>query len=167
MKYCPQCAAELIEKEMDEIARLVCGAECGFIHWGNPTPVVAAIIEYDGKVLLARNALWPEGWFALVTGFLEQKETPEEAVLREVEEEVGLKGELKSFVGHYAFKEQNQLLIMYHVKASGDIQLGEEIVEVKLEDKKDVRPWPMGTGPGLYDWLVAEGFEPEYMQFGD
>jgi NADH pyrophosphatase NudC (nudix superfamily) len=55
--------------------------------------VVAAIIECvdrDGAVLLARNHAWPERMFALVTGFLEKGESPEEAVAREVKEEVNL-----------------------------------------------------------------------------
>lgn len=160
MKYCPQCASELSENLLDQHIRLVCTASCGFIHWNNPTPVVAAIIEHQDKVLLARNAAWPEGWFALVTGFLEQNESPEEAVLREVEEEVGLVGEVESFVGHYNFTEQNQLLIVYHVRAEGDVRLGDEIVEVKHELKEDVRPWPMGTGPALRDWLLVQGIEP-------
>ena len=34
--------------------------------------VVAAVIEYQGRVLLARNAGWPAKMFALVTGFLER-----------------------------------------------------------------------------------------------
>jgi NADH pyrophosphatase NudC (nudix superfamily) len=48
---------------------------------GNPVPVVAALIEYQGKIVLARNAQWPEGMFSLVTGYLEKHETPEDAVV--------------------------------------------------------------------------------------
>ena len=33
-------------------------------------PVVAAIVEYEGKVLLARNVAWPPQWYALITVFL-------------------------------------------------------------------------------------------------
>ena len=50
---------------------------CGYVHWDNPLPVVAAIVEYEGRILLARNAAWQEGMFALITGFLENGETPE------------------------------------------------------------------------------------------
>ena len=37
---------------------------CGWTHWNNPTPVLAAVIECsdrDAQLLLARNAAWP-GW---------------------------------------------------------------------------------------------------------
>ena len=157
MKFCPQCTAPLESRFFDGRDRLICSAECGFIHWNNPTPVVAAIIEHEGKVLLARNANWPPNWFALVTGFLEAGETPEEGVLREVEEEIGLKGEIAGFVGNYAFREQNQLLVCFHIRTSGEVKLGEELADYKLEDIDEVKPWPMGTGPALRDWLVAQG----------
>ena len=160
MRYCPSCGMGLEARQVDDRERLACASNCGFVHWDNPTPVVAAIIEHEGQVLLARNAAWPEGWFALVTGFLERGETPEHGVLREVEEEVGLEGEIADFVGLYPFFEQNQLLLVYHIVTSGEVKLGAEIADYKLEDKADVRPWPMGTGPALRDWLVAQGAMP-------
>ena len=115
------------------------------------------------QVLLARNSAWPAGWFALITGFLEQGETPEQAVLREVEEEIGLRGSIESFVGNYAFMEQNQLLVVYHVVAAGTIRLNHEIAEVKLQPASEVRPWRQGTGPALYDWLLERGENPQFI----
>ena len=60
-KFCPNCATPLaMVTEMEdggEKARLRCPA-CGFTHWNNPTPVLAGVIEYQGKILLARNAAW-------------------------------------------------------------------------------------------------------------
>jgi NADH pyrophosphatase NudC (nudix superfamily) len=154
MRYCPQCRAELLEQTIDNKNRLGCAAACGFVFWDNPTPVVAAIVEYEGQVLLARNAKWPPDWFALITGFLERGETPEECVLREVEEELGLQGEIAEFVGNYSFPEQNQLLITFHVIARGKVQLNEELIEYKLLPPAEVKPWSMGTGPALRDWLA-------------
>lgn len=153
MRYCPQCRAEMIQQTIDNQTRLGCADRCGFVFWDNPTPVVAAIVEYEGKVLLARNAKWPPDWFALVTGFLERGETPEQCALREVEEELGLQGEIAEFVGNYTFLEQNQLLITFHVIARGTVSLNEELIEYKLVPHAEVKPWPMGTGPALRDWL--------------
>ena len=71
-RFCPKCATPLVKKVHHEKERLLCEAPgCGFIHWGNPLPVVAAIIEHEGQVLLARGRGWPEKVYALVTGFLE------------------------------------------------------------------------------------------------
>jgi len=161
-KFCPRCAKPLETSAYDGVERQKCPDKaCGFVHWNNPVPVVAAVIEHDGKVLLARNKLWPEKFFGLVTGFLEKDETPETGVLREVEEEVGLKGSIAGFVGHYGFQQMNQLIIAFHVQATGAITLNEELAEYKLLEPEKVRPWPTGTGHAMRDWLASRGHHPE------
>jgi NAD+ diphosphatase len=119
-RYCPRCGVELAESEHGGRTRPACPREgCGYVHWDNPVPVVAAIVEREGHVLLVRNKTFPEKWFGLVTGFLERGETPEEGVLREVKEELGLDAELRALVGAYAFLPMNQLIVAYHVVAHG------------------------------------------------
>jgi len=162
MKYCPQCADELTVKTMDGVPRKVCNTpQCGFVFWDNPVPVVAAVVEYEDQILLARNAQWPEGVFSMITGYLERDETPEQAVLREVQEELGLDGQLTQLIGHYSFFKRNQLIIAYAVNASGELQLNHEIAEVKRVDKKSVHPDEFGklqiTAKVFEDWLKITG----------
>src|SRR5256885_2425140 len=89
MKFCPSCAAPLRPKKVEGRVRLSCDADgCEYVFYDNPTPVVAALIEHGGTVLLVRNKEWPEKWDGLVTGFLEKDESPEEGGLREVREEL-------------------------------------------------------------------------------
>jgi ADP-ribose pyrophosphatase YjhB (NUDIX family) len=52
--------------------------------------VLAAVIEYRGQILLARNAAWPGRMFALITGFMEAGETPQGGIAREIKEETNL-----------------------------------------------------------------------------
>jgi NAD+ diphosphatase len=52
--------------------------------------VLAAVVEYQGKILLARNAAWPHKMYALITGFMEAGESPQEGIAREVKEETNL-----------------------------------------------------------------------------
>jgi len=162
--YCPTCSAELVQKED---GYLHCSsAECRFVFYGNPIPVVAAIIEYgDKEVLLAHNVAWPAQWYALITGFLEYGEHPAEAVLREVKEETNLDATMGSFVGHYTFKRMNQIIMVYHVKASGEIKLNEELDDYKLVPFDQVKTWPAGTGRGLKDFLEGLGYEVEEVPF--
>ncbi len=153
-RYCIECGGELIEKKIEGIKRLVCSSEsCGFTFWDSPVPVVAAIVEYRGKIILARNREWPEKIFALITGFLEKGESPERGILREVDEELGLKGEIESLIGVYSFLRKNQLIVAYHVKAEGEVRLGEEIVEIRHIPFEKLRPWEFGTGPAVRDWI--------------
>ena len=69
--------------------RLAC-TQCDFVHWRNPVPVVAAVVERAGRVVLVHSIGRPPTWYGLVAGFLERGEHPEAAVLREVAEELGL-----------------------------------------------------------------------------
>ena len=153
-KFCPQCATPLEVVEIEGISRQKCPA-CDFVYWDNPIPVVAAIVEHEGNVILTRSKGWPEKWLGIVAGFLEKDETPEQGVLREVREELGIDGEIVSFVGHYAFKLRNQIIFAYHVRIQGEITLGDELESIKAVPPEEVRPWDIGTGPALKDWLSS------------
>jgi NAD+ diphosphatase len=146
-----------------ERERNACPA-CGWVHWDNPAPVVAAVIEYDGRVLLARNAAWPPGMFALVTGFLERDETPPAAVAREVKEETNLDTRASSLIGVYDFARKNELIIAYHVVAEGEVRLSEELVDYRLIEPAKLRPWPAATGLALADWMRARGLPVEFLE---
>lgn len=161
-KFCPQCSAALAPRVEGERQRLACSA-CDFVHWDNPVPVVAAVIEYEGKVLLARNVAWPPGRFALVTGFLERDESPRDAVAREVKEETNLDAMEVTMIGVYDFALRNQVLICYHVVAQGTVRLNEELAEYRLIEPARVKPWPRGTGYALADWMRARGLTVEFM----
>ena len=153
-KYCPLCGKSLTKSTMDGKEVVCCPSNsCGYVFWDNPIPVVAAIVEMDGKVLLARNKEWPEKMFGLITGFLERGETPETAVKREVKEELGLDSEIRELVGVYSFFERNQLIITYHLFAAGEIKLGDELAEVKSIPIDKLKPWPFGTVHAVRDWL--------------
>ncbi len=145
MKYCPDCASLLELKRIDGVERKACPSpECNFVHWDNPVPVIAALVQYQGKVVLARNWQWPEGMFSLVTGYLERNETPEGAVVREVKEELGLNGKVQDFIGCYSFTEKNQVILAYWVVATGELKTGSEISEVKLLSREELRFWQFG-----------------------
>lgn len=141
--------------------RLRCPA-CGWTHWNNPTPVLAAIVELDGKVLLARNAAWPSKMFALITGFMEAGESPQAGIVRELKEETQLDAVSVQWVGAYEFLRMNQVILAYHVVARGRVQLSPELLEYRLYDLHELKCWPAGTGQALADWLRAQGREPVF-----
>jgi NAD+ diphosphatase len=154
--HCLRCGAALAAFHDGERDRLRCSADgCGWIHYGNPTPVVAALVEHDGDIVLARNHGWPEKLYGLVSGFLEAAETPEAGALREVREELGLvDAEIVSLIGVYAFELRNEVIVAYHVRARGPIQVGSELAGIKRVAPDRLRPWPMGTGLAVRDWLA-------------
>lgn len=156
--FCQKCGSPLMEQEKDGYLRQVCSSEeCSQVFWNNPVPVVAGIIEYDGNIVLIQNVGWPKEWYGLVTGFLEKGETPEQGMLRELKEELGLEGEIQSLVGNYSFFEKNELILAYHVIASGKIDMGDELSDYKVVPIDKVKPWPFATGIALGDWLERRG----------
>jgi NADH pyrophosphatase NudC (nudix superfamily) len=168
-RFCPACATELQPVELLEDGglktRLRCPA-CGWTHWNNPTPVLAAVIEcadQGGRLLLARNAAWSGKLFALVTGFMEAGETPEEGIAREVAEETHLEVLSQQLIGVYDFQRMNQVIIAYHVQARGEVRLSPELAEYRLFEPADVVCWPAGTGYALAQWLRGRGIEPRFI----
>jgi NADH pyrophosphatase NudC (nudix superfamily) len=168
-RFCLQCGQALAWLTQDEDggpkSRLRCAA-CGWTWWNNPTPVLAAIVECTdrgGRVLLARNAAWSGRLFALITGFMEAGETPEQGITREVLEETALQVDHLKLVGVYDFQRMNQLIIAYHAQAHGEVRLSPELAEYKLFEPQDLRCWRAGTGYALADWLRGRGHEPQFI----
>jgi len=62
-RFCPRCAAPLTQPAVDDGKRSVCSAGCGFVNYDNPIPVVAAVVEHEGRVVLAVNRAWRETWY--------------------------------------------------------------------------------------------------------
>lgn len=140
-------------RDLDGKQRLSCSSDrCGHVFWDNPVPVVAAIVEYNGEILLSRNYAWPEKVFGLNTGFLEKGETPEQGIIREIKEELNLDAEIVDFLGLYPFFPKNQLLIAFHVRAQGTVCTNEEIAETRLVPVEKLKSWPFGTG------LIVQSF---------
>lgn len=167
-RYCPHCRTELGPVERGGQTRLAC-PQCGFVHWRNPVPVVAAVVERAGCVVFVHSLGRPEHWYGLVAGFLERGEHPEAAVLREVAEELGVTGKLMAPIGIYAFDRLNQVIFIYHVVIPDDAPItlaADELDDYKEVPLAKVRPWRQGTGPGLRDWLVARGYDPVSVDFG-
>ncbi len=166
-RYCPSCRTELVTVERGGKPRLVCPS-CDFVHWRNPVPVVAAVVERDGHVILVHSIGRPPTWFGLVAGFLEQSEHPEQGVLREVDEELGIEARLNGLIGIYPFERLNQLIFAYHVVGGpGAITLDATELDAYREVPfAKLKPWRQGTGPALRDWLAARGYHPPVVDFG-
>lgn len=86
--HCPRCAsAELVSHEGKAMK---CPA-CGFLYFHNCASSVAGILEYNGKIILGRRACEPrKGLLDLPGGFVDYRESLEDALVREVEEELHL-----------------------------------------------------------------------------
>ena len=127
--------------------------------------MLAAVVEYEGKILLARNAAWSGEKFALITGFMEAGETPEGGIEREIAEETNLSTSALKLIGVYDFQRMNQIIIAYHAVCSGEVKLSPELVDYKLYAFEDVVCWPAGTGYAVADFLTSRGHTPTFLEW--
>lgn len=88
-RFCPACGADAFSERAPNLLR--CGG-CDFTFYRNPAVAVAAILTGpDGRVLMIRRGRQPaQGMLALPGGFVDLDETAEQALARELREELGL-----------------------------------------------------------------------------
>lgn len=86
-RYCGKCGKVTIHKS-DERA-VVCPS-CDTVLYPKISPAVIVAIVCKNKILLARNTNFTGGWYSLIAGYVDVGESLEEALVREVKEEVGL-----------------------------------------------------------------------------
>jgi len=92
--FCPYCSSAITKKMEGDNLRDYC-AGCRSFFYENPLPVVSSILDSERKILLVKRGRAPfKGMWCLPTGFAETGETIEEAVLRELEEETGIRGRI-------------------------------------------------------------------------
>ncbi len=121
LKFCPLCTTKLTPLSDAGNLYLQC-KKCKWMYYGNPLPAVAALVANDqGEILLVKRGVRPsKGRWALPSGFIEQKETPEHAVVRELHEETGINGSVNKLIGAYLEPTRfygNVLLIGYLMTA--------------------------------------------------
>lgn len=142
-KYCPKCAAELIQKVLfdDNIPRVTCG-ECGWIQLMLNAAGVAVVAHNGTQIAVIRPP--GEDGIALPAGLVEYCESPEESAVREVYEETGLEAKLVDELG-WCYVEQTRwpgpiFYFMYEAEIVGGSLRGSDEGEAILVDMKNMPP---------------------------
>ena len=109
--HCPSCGSRNIF--FDSVKKFSCKA-CSFTFYQNVAAAVAAILEYDKKILLIKRSNEPgKGKLDLPGGFLDPKETAEDAVKREINEELKINIRTLKYIASYpnTYEYKN---VLYH-----------------------------------------------------
>jgi ADP-ribose pyrophosphatase YjhB (NUDIX family) len=136
-RYCPVCGTFLRTGMIEGKGRKYC-PNCDFVDYKNPLPVALAIAVKGKKFLLIKRGIAPrKGTWASPSGFIEVGEGPEEACLRELEEETGVSGKIVKLVGVVRREDKevygDMLIVKYLVKVyEGKIIPGTEVEDVKF-----------------------------------
>lgn len=116
-RYCSRCGGGLQGHHSDHAMH--CNA-CNADYYPRISPCIIVIVTYQDKCLLARQAQWPAGRYSALAGFIEAGESAEQAVYREVFEEVGLKVDDIRYIGSQSWPFPGQLMLGYSARASSE-----------------------------------------------
>ncbi|MCJ9428357.1 NAD(+) diphosphatase [Kordiimonas marina] len=145
-RFCAKCGAEsrLIKAGYER----ECPA-CGAHHFPRTDPVVIMLVRRGDMALVGRGKGWPEGHYSALAGFMEPGESMEEAVAREVFEEVGLRATKVRYITSQPWPWPSSLMIGAEAWVEeGEISLQEsEIADAVWITKDDVRASMRGEHP--------------------
>jgi len=138
-RFCGRCGEPTVHAEAER-AKLC--PKCGLLSFPRLSPAVIMLVYRGDELLLARNRAFVDGFFSVLAGFVEPGESLEEAVRREVHEEVGLELEDIRYFGSQPWPFPHSLMIGFTARyASGEIRLQEdELVEAGWFDRRGELP---------------------------
>ncbi|MEN9868550.1 MAG: hypothetical protein RL748_4140 [Pseudomonadota bacterium] len=142
-RYCGACATPM---QMAPGERAFTCPACHMTAYPRISPAMMVLVRKGDAVLLARHTHSPTGRFSPLAGFLEAGESVEEAIHREVMEEVGLKVNNLRYFGSQSWPFPHSLMIAYTAEyVSGEIRVDEnEIAEARWFSPQDAfdKPYP-------------------------
>ena len=137
MEFCSNCGNKNQYGHIDGNTRYHC-TKCCAIHYENPRPTATLICPRDAEILLVKRAKEPgKGLWGLPGGFIELKESPEIAAVRELKEETQLDGHVVDILGtcsQFNTIYGDILLIGIHmmINDSTKLQAGDDADEAKF-----------------------------------
>jgi NAD+ diphosphatase len=138
-QFCPICGAATTPANSGEVRR--CTAD-GSLHFPRTDPaVIMLVVDDQDRALLGHQDAWPDGRFSTLAGFVEPGEAPEQAVIREVAEEVGVAVDEVSYAGSQPWPFPSSLMIGFFAHAATtEIKVdGEEISDARWFSRVDLR----------------------------
>ena len=152
-RFCGRCG---VKTQLDEKDMMLKCPSCGQVHYPRIAPAIIVAIRNEDKLLMAKHSYHDNIRYALIAGFVEPGESIEEAVHREVLEEVGIKIKNLKYMKSQSWPFPNSLMLAFTAEYdSGDIKVdGDEILKAKWFTKEEIIRY--GTDISVSDWLIQD-----------
>ena len=117
-RFCGTCGSETESRRGGHL-RACLDAACGLQHFPRTDPAVIMLVHDGERCVLGRQKIWPPGMHSTLAGFVEPGESLEEAVAREIEEEVGLKLDLAeiAYQSSQPWPFPSSIMLGFHARA--------------------------------------------------
>jgi len=143
-RFCPRCGGALAARKAGH--ELVCTG-CGKSQFPRTDPAVIMVVASgdpgsdDERCLLGRQSAWPEGRYSTLAGFCEPGETLEDAVRREVAEEVGIRVGDVEYFGNQPWPLPASLMLGFVARAeTTEVEVdGDEIEDARWFTRAEMK----------------------------
>ena len=126
-QFCGRCGLPLRTRTAERAKEC---SQCGLLHFPRLAPAIIVLVERGNELLLARSRHFMPGMYSVLAGFVEPGESLEEAVVREVKEEVGIEIKDLKYFGSQPWPFPHSLMIGFTANyAGGEISLDDQEIE--------------------------------------
>jgi len=126
-QFCGRCGVVLETRTVERAKEC---PRCGLLHFPRLAPAIIVLVERGNELLLARSRHFMPGMYSVLAGFVEPGESLEEAVVREVKEEVGIEVKDIKYFGSQPWPFPHSLMIGFTATyAGGEISLDPKEIE--------------------------------------
>ena len=115
-RFCGSCGSSTSVSKAGHL-RSCTNPECGAIHFPRTDPAIIVLVHSEDHCLLGRQARWPKGVYSTIAGFVEPGESAEQAVLREVWEEAGIRIDKMSYQSSQPWPFPSSLMLGFQACA--------------------------------------------------
>jgi NAD+ diphosphatase len=123
-RFCGRCGSPT-QSKTDERAK-VC-SQCNLIIYPEISPAIIVAVKRGKEILLAHARRFPTTFYSVLAGFVEPGETFEQAVQREIMEEVGIRVKDIRYFGSQAWPFPNTIMVGFTAEYdSGEIRIEEK-----------------------------------------
>ncbi len=156
-QFCGACGEKTVLSDADRSRTC---PDCQFPMYPRLSPAMIVAVERGDEILLARSPHFPPGIFSMLAGFVEPGESAEEAVIREVYEEVGLVVEDVRYFSSQPWPFPNSLMLGFTAQyKSGEIKVDDIEIEAADFFRYDALPSTFPGNISISQWLLNDYLE--------